>query len=135
MTPMIVIIILFYISLATIILMVGWKLVSLREIKLSLIDGVEKEFHSKFYKMTHEFWHVFLVRHLVRARIIVLAVFFTVAQEVLRIVGVWGQKLKVRHSKLFDMVKGKGVIKKKGSASFFIRNVSEYKKQLTQNDN
>ncbi len=124
---MIVIITLFYFSLATIILMVVWKLISIRELKLSLIEGIEKELHVKFYKVVHEMWYVFLVPYLARARAVVLALFFTIAHEVLRIVEIWGQKLKVRHKKLFDMVKGKGVIKKKGSASFFIRDVAEYK--------
>ncbi len=127
---MIVIITLFYLSLATIILMVLWKLVSIRELKLSLIEGVEREFHIKFYKVVHEMWYVFLVPYLVHARAVVLALFFTIAHEALRVTSVWGVKLKARHSKLFDMVKGKGVIKNKGSASFFLRDVAEYKKSL-----
>ncbi len=129
---MIVIITLFYLSLATVILMVVWKLVSIRELKLSFIDGVEKEFHWKFYKAVHDIWYIFLVPHLVRARTVIIAIFFIIAHEVLRKIGVWGGKLKVRHSKLFDMVKGKGVIKKKGSASFFIRNVADFKNQLSE---
>ncbi len=127
---MFVIITLFYLSLAIIVLMVLWKLVSIRELKLSLIEGIEKEFHGKFYKVVHEMWHVFLVPHYIRARLVMLALFFAIAHEVLRITSVWGEKLKVRHSKLFDMVKGKGVIKKRGSASFFLRDVAEYKKSL-----
>ncbi len=127
---MMIIIILFYFSLAIIILMVLWKLVSIRELKFSLIEGVGKEFHRKFYEKVHELWYVFFVPHLVRTRVFVLAIFFIVAHEVLHIVGVWGQKLKVRHSKLFDMVKGKGVIKSKGSASFFLRDVAEYKESI-----
>ncbi len=129
---MIIIITLFYFSLATIILMVVWKLISIRELKLSLIEGIEKEFHVKFYKMVHEMWYVFLVPYLARARAVALALFFTIAHEVLRTVEIWGQKLKVRHKKLFDMVKGKGVIKKKGSASFFIRDVIDFKNQLSE---
>ncbi len=129
---MIVIITLFYFSLLTIILMVLWKLVSIRELKFSLIEGIEKEFHGKFNRVVHEVWYVFFVPYLVRVRAFVLALFFTIAHEVLRITSVWGEKLKARHSKLFDMVKGKGVIKKKGSASFFLRDVADFKNQLSE---
>ncbi len=127
---MIVIITLFYVSLTTIILMVLWKLVSIRKLKLSLISGAEKEFHRKFYKVVHGMWYVFLVPHIIRIRVFALSLFFIVAHEALRIVGVWGQKFKVRHSKLFDMVKGNGLIEKKGSASFFLRDVAEYKESI-----
>ena len=129
---MLIIVILFYLSLATIILMVAWKLVSLRELKLSLVEGFEKEFHGKFYEMVHVWWYEFRVTYVARARTLALSLFYTIAHEMLRVVGVWGQKLKQRHSKWFDMVKGKGVVKKKGSVSFFLQDVAEYKKSLTK---
>ncbi len=124
---MIIIITLFYASLLTIVVMVSWKLVVLRKLKLSLIEGAEKELHGKFYEMVHELWHVFRAKVLDRVRVFAISVFFTVAHEVLHFAGIMGAKLKERHSKWFDMVKGKGVINKKGSASFFLRSVAEYK--------
>ncbi len=129
---MIVIITLFYLSLATIILMVMWKLVSIRELKYSLIEGIEKGFHGKFYDAVHKMWYVFLVPHLRRARVAMLAMFFTIAHEILRRAEILGEKIKVRHKKLFDMVKGKGVIKNKGSTSFFVRDVAEYKESIKE---
>lgn len=127
---MIVIITLFYLSLATVIGMVSWKLVSLREHKLSLIEGVEKGIHGKLYDVIHEVWHVFRVQVLVRLRTLSLSLFYTVAHEVLHFTELVGQKLKERHGKWFDMVKGKDVIRKKGSVSFFLQDVAEYKKSI-----
>ena len=127
---MAVIITLFYLSLATIIVMVSWKLVTLRELKLSLIEGSEKEIHGKLFEMIHYVWRIFRVNVLSRIRTFTLALFYTIAHEVLRFVGIVGQKLKTRHSKWFDMVEGKGVLRKKGSVSFFLRDMAEYKKSI-----
>ena len=127
---MTVIIALFYLSLATIIGMVLWKLVSIRNLKLSLVEGVEKELHGKFYEKIHSMWHVFRVKVLVRVRMLMLSIFYIAAHEVLHFTELIGKKLKERHGKWFDMVKGKGVIKKKGSVSFFLKDVAEYKKSI-----
>ena len=127
---MTVIIALFYLSLATIVGMVLWKLVSLRNLKLSLVEGVEKELHGKFYEKIHSMWHVFRVKVLVRVRMLILSIFYIAAHEVLHFTELIGKKLKERHGKWFDMVKGKGVIKKKGSVSFFLKDVAEYKKSI-----
>jgi len=127
---MTVIIALFYLSLATIIGMVLWKLVSIRNLKLSLVEGVEKELHGKFYEKIHSMWHVFRVKVLVRVRMLILSIFYIAAHEVLHFTELIGKKLKERHGKWFDMVKGKGVIKKKGSVSFFLKDVAEYKKSI-----
>lgn len=131
---MTVIITLFYLSLATIAGMIAWKLVSLRALKLSLIEGIERELHGKLYEAIHRAWHVFRVEVLARVRVFALALFYTIAHEVLHLSFVAGQKLRIRHRKWFDMVEGKGVIRKKGSVSFFLQDVAEYKKQLTTND-
>ena len=127
---MIIIITLFYLSLATIILMVGWKLVVIRGLKVSLVEGVEKELHGKFYKTVHELWYAFFLRKVAYLRALVVVIFFTVAHRLLRTVGVLVEKVKVRNSKIFDMVKGKGVISKEGSVSFFLRDVAKYKKSI-----
>lgn len=127
---MTIIIILFYASLSTIIVMVGWKLVVLRALKLSLIDGVEKDLHGTFYQLIHELLFVFRARIFARVQALTLAVFFTVAHKILHLAGVLGVKLKERHGKWFDMVKGKGIVRKKNSASFFLRNVAEYKESV-----
>ncbi len=112
--------------------MVLWKLVSLRGLKLSLVEGVEKELHGKLYETIHKVWHMFRVSVLARIRTIALVFFYTVAHEMLRFTEFIGQKLKERHGKWFDMVKGKGVIKKKGAVSFFLRDVAEYKKSIQE---
>lgn len=125
-----IIITLFYISLATIIFMIVRKLVVLRNLKLSLVEGVEKEIHGKFYETAHHAWHVFKEKVLFKIKTILLAIFFTIAHEVLHYVGVLGAKLKERHAKYFDMVEGKGVLRKKGSVSFFLRDIAEHKKSL-----
>lgn len=127
---MTVIITLFYLSLATIIGMVSWKLVTIRDLKLSLVEGVEKELHGKLYETIHEMWHVFRIKVLARIRTVTLALFYSVAHEVLHFTELIGKKLKERHGKWFDMVKGKGVLRKKGSVSFFLQDVAEYKKSL-----
>lgn len=126
------IITLFYLSLVTIVGMVSWKLVTLRELKLSLVEGVEKELHSKLYQTIHHVWHLFKVKVWAKVKVFALALFYTVAHELLHFIGVMGTKLKKRHSKWFDMVEGKGVLRKKGSVSFFLRDVAEYKKSLKQ---
>lgn len=125
-----VIITLFYLSLATIMGMVAWKLVSLRNLKLSLVEGVEKELHGKLYETIHRVWRLFRVKVLAKVKKFLLVAFYTIAHEVLHFVGVLGRKIKERHSKWFDMVEGKGVLRKKGSVSFFLRDVAEYKKTL-----
>jgi len=127
---MTVIIALFYLSLATIIGMVSWKLMSLRGLKLSLIEGIEKELHGKLYETIHYAWYMFRVKVLARLRKLALALFYTAAHEVFHFTELFGQKLKERHGKWFDMVKGKGVIRKKGSVSFFLQDVTEYKKSI-----
>lgn len=127
---MIVITTLFYLSLATIVGMVSCKLVALRDLKLSLVEGVEKELHGRFHETMHTVWRAFRVLVVARIRKFALALFYVTAHEVLHFTEIVGQKLKVRHGKWFDMVKGKGVIRKKGSVSFFLRDVAEYKKSI-----
>ncbi len=127
---MIAIITLFYLSLMIIVGMIVWKLVSLRELKLSLIEGIENELHGKLYDTMHTLWRTISEKYLVQARAFLVTLFYAIAHEVLRLTLVLGQKMKSRHSKWFDMVKGKGSIHKKGAVSFFLRDVAEYKKSL-----
>lgn len=127
---MIAIITLFYLSLTVIIGMIVWKLMSIRELKLSLVEGIEKELHGKLYETIHAWWRVVSGKYFMQVRMFVVALFYTIAHKVLHVTLIIGQKLKARHSKWFDMVKGKGAIHKKGSVSFFLRDVAEYKKSL-----
>lgn len=127
---MIAIITLFYLSLMVIVGMVVWKLVSLRALKLSLIEGIEKELHGKLYDTIHMWWRTMSEKYVVQIRAVLISLFYAIAHEVLRLMLILGQKLKARHSKWFDMVKGKGAIHKKGSVSFFLRDVAEYKKSI-----
>lgn len=127
---MFIIITLFFLSLATIVVMVGLKLVSIRTLKLSLVEGVEKELHGKFYEMVHAWWDIFCTKYWVRIRAIALALFYLAAHEVLRFTLKIGQKAKVRLHVWHDMVKGKGVVKNKGSVSFFLRDIAEHKKTI-----
>lgn len=128
---MFILITLFYLSLITIVGMVGLKLVSLRKVKVSLIAGVvENELHSNLYQSIERGWHVFRTKYLVEARAFIVALYYVVAQKVLRFVLDTMRKIQARHGKWYDMVKGKGVPKKKGSVSFFLRDVAEYKKSL-----
>ena len=131
---MFIIITLFYLSLVTIVGMVGWKFISLRSLKLSLVEGIEHELHGKFYDIAHMWWDVFLSKYWARARASALAIFYIVAHEVLRATLLIGQRIRRRLSVWLDMVKGKGGIKNKGSASFFLRDVAEYKRELTTNN-
>lgn len=125
------IITLFYLSLITIVGMVGWKLVSLRKVKLSLLEGVvEKELHTNVHGSLVNAWHLLRTKYLVQARTFIVALFYTVAQRVLRFVLESTRKLQARNGKWYDMVKGKGVLKNKGSVSFFLRDVAEYKKSI-----
>jgi hypothetical protein len=98
------------------------------------VEGVEKEIHGKLYETIHRAWHLFRTRVLARIRTLVLALFYTAAHEVLHFTELAGQKLKERHGKWFDLVKGKGVIRKKGAVSFFLRDVAEYKKSLARDN-
>lgn len=132
---MIIIITLFYLSLITIVGMVGWKLVSLRKHKLSLIAGaVEEELHSSLYGTLEQGWHLFVKKYLVQARTFATALFYTVANVVLRFVLNTTRKIQARHGKWYDMVKGKGTLKKRGAVSFFLQDVAEYKKSLKEGE-
>lgn len=121
---------LFYGSLAIIITMIGWKIVSLRSLKLSLIEGIEKELHGKFYDIAHAWWDTFRLEYWARVRVFAVALFYTIAHEAIRLALLVGQKFKVRLHKWHDMVKGKGVIKNKGSVSFFLQDIAEHKKSM-----
>lgn len=127
---MTIIITLFYLSLFTIVSMVAWKMVTLRELKVSLVEGVEKELHGKLYETAHVWWHIFRTKYVVRVRAFLVALFYTVAHQVLHYAIIIGRKVGARFHVWYDMVKGKGQIRKKGSVSFFLRDVSEYKKSL-----
>jgi len=127
---MTIIITLFYSSLLTIVGTVVWKLVVLRASKLSLIEGIERDLYSKLHGSLHGGWRILREKYLSRVASFAVALFYTVAHEVLRYTLIWGQKLKARHRKLFDMVKGKGIVRKKGSVSFFLQDVAEYKKSM-----
>lgn len=129
---MIVIITLFYVSLAVIVGMIAWKLVVLRNLKLSLVEGVEKELHGKMYDTILSLWHLFRTRILARLQVFATSLFYTVAHEILHFAEILGQKIKARHGKWFDMVKGKGVVRKKGSVSFFLQDMAEYKKSIKE---
>ena len=132
---MFIIITLFYLSLITIVGMVGWKLVTLRKHKVSLPAGtVEEEFNSNLYQSFEGGWHTFRTKYLLRVRNFALVIFYTVAKEVLRVALAIGRNLQARHGKWYDMVKGKGVLRKKGSVSFFLQDVAEYKKSLQEKE-
>ena len=128
---MYIIITLFYLSLITIVAMVSWKLVSLRKVNLTIVEGsVEKELHSNLYQTLERGWHVFRSEYLAHAKAYVMTLFYAIAKKVLGWVLRITQKIQAKHGKWYDMVKGKGVIKKKGSVSFFLQDVAEYKKSL-----
>lgn len=111
--------------------MVGWKLISLRKLKLSVVAGtVEKELHSNLYEIIERAWHIFRTKYVSRAREFVLAIFFTIARKILHFTAVQIHRFQARHAKWYDMVKGKGTLKKKGSVSFFLQDVAEYKKSI-----
>lgn len=126
-----VLIILFYGSLFTVIAMIVGKLVSLRKLKLSLLEGVEREFYGKVYSKTMEVRRVLRVRYFLPLRTFARALFFFVAHQVLHAGLILGNKIKVRHNKWYNMVKGKGAIRQKGSVSFFLQNVSDHKKSMS----
>lgn len=126
------IITLFYLSLAVIVSMIAWKMVSLRELKVSLVEGVEHELHGKLYETVHEWWRILRERYYTRARAFTVALFYTVAHQVLHTAIVLGRKLGARFHVWYDMVKGKGEIRKKGSVSFFLKDVAEYKKSIQE---
>lgn len=111
--------------------MVSWKLVSLRKVKLTLVEGsVEKELHSNLYQSLERGWYVFRSVYLVHAKAYAMTLFYAAAKKVLGWVLRVTQKVQEKHGKWYDMVKGKGVIKKKGSVSFFLKDVAEYKKSI-----
>lgn len=133
-TSMIVIITLFYISLVVIVGMIAWKLVEIREVKMSLIEGIEKDLHGKLYEVTHEVWHKVRTVHFVQVRHIALMVYVWLERLFFRLVVKLAKKLQVRQGKLYDMVQGKGVINSKGSVSFFLKEVSSYKGKETHRE-
>lgn len=130
---MLIIITLFYLSLAVIVSMIAWKLALLRDIKLTLVEGVEKELHGKLYEVIHFGWYAFRIRVLARARAVALATFYSGAHALLHFSEIVGKKIKERHGRWFDMVKGKGVIRKRGSVSFFLKDVGATKMGVSEN--
>ncbi|MEK7460426.1 MAG: hypothetical protein AAB628_02670 [Patescibacteria group bacterium] len=129
---MTIIITLFYISLAIIVLIIVRKVVVIHPLKFTLIEGVEKELHGKFYEKMHEAWRTVNENYLMRIRSFAITLFYTLVHKVLQLLLIVGKKFKVYHDRWYDMVKGKGVIKKKGSVSFFLREISEHKKQSAE---
>lgn len=124
------IITLFYLSLGLIVGMIGGKFISLRKLKLSMVDGIEKELYGTVSTKTLEVAHAVHKGYLVPLRQILQALFYIAAHWVLHQGLILGKKLKVYHSKWYDMVKGKGVIRQKGAVSFFLRDIGDYKKTL-----
>lgn len=127
---MIIITTLFYSSLVIVTLMIARKLIVIRPLKFSLIEGVEKELHGKFYDKMHEAWDLVYKKYLIRVKSYLVALFYTTVHKILHFLLIVGRKFKVHHDRWYNMVKGKGVIKKKGSVSFFLREISEHKKQV-----
>lgn len=127
---MIIITTLFYSSLVIVTLMIARKLIVIRPLKFSLIEGVEKELHGKFYEKMHEAWDLVYKKYLIRVKSYLVALFYTAVHKILHFLLIIGRKFKVYHDRWYNMVKGKGVIKKKGSVSFFLREISEHKKQV-----
>lgn len=125
---MTVIIILFYLSLAVVVALVIKKLLEIRALKLSVIEGIEKEFHGKFYELVHDFWYGFRIKVVARTREVLLHVLRVVEHAVLGLVIRTADKLKRRHRKLYNMVKGEGEIRPTGSASSFLKDISGYRK-------
>ena len=125
---MTVIIILFYLSLAVVVALVIKKLLEIRALKLSVIEGIEKEFHGKLYELVHDFWYGFRIKVVARTREISLHVLRVAEHAILGLVIRMADKLKRRHRKLYNMVKGEGEINPTGSVSSFLQGVSGYKK-------
>ena len=125
---MIVIIILFYCSLAVVVAMVLKKLLEIRELKLSVIDGIEKEFHGKLYELVHDFWYAFRIKVIARSREELVHGIRVVEHAFLGLFIRTSDKLKRRHRKLYNMVKGEGEIRNAGEASTFLKDISGYRK-------
>lgn len=128
---MIVIIILFYFSLTVVVAMVLKKLLEIRELKLSVIEGIEKDFHGKLYELVHDFWYDFRIKVVARTREFLLHTLRVAEHAVLGFLIRTADRLKRRHRKLYNMVKGEGELHNKGSVSFFLREISDYKKSET----
>ena len=111
--------------------MVLKKLLEIRELKLSVIEGIEKEFHGKLYELVHEFWYDFRIKVIARTREITLHALRVIEHAILGFVIRIADKLKRRHRKLYNMVKGEGEIRSTGSVSSFLQGVSGYKKSET----
>lgn len=129
---MIIVITLFYSSLAIITVMIARKIIVIRPLKFSLIEGVEKELHGKFYEKIHEIWDLVNIKYLKPIKSYAVTLFYTAIHRVLHFLLIVGKKFKVYHDRWYDMVKGKGVLKKKGSVSFFLKEISEHKKHSAQ---
>lgn len=126
-----IIITFFYLSLAMIVGMLSFKLMSLRKLNLSVIEAVERELYRNLYARVSETTKVLRQRYYVPLRALSRALFFYGAHRVLHAALIVGNKIKARHSKWYNMVKGRGVIRQKGSVSFFLQNVTDYKKTMT----
>lgn len=120
----------FSLSLAICVGMIARKLISLRKLKLSLVESIDRELYMKLSGKAHEFGHVLNTRYYVPFRAFVRTLFFFVAHHVLHGGLIIGGKIKTRHIKWYNIVKGKGVIKQKGAVSFFLQDVAEHKRML-----
>ncbi len=125
------IITLFYTALSVIVGMVIWKLIFLRELKLSLIEGIEKELHHKFYEVIHAWWHIVLAKFILPAGNFIIGIFYISVRWIINRALISSHKLRIRLAKWSDMVKGKGVVHGNSSASVFLNTIAEYKKQIT----
>ena len=125
-----IIIVLFYSSLIFIMAMIAWKLLATRKFKPSLVVGiVEEELHGKFHAGIYSVWGI-LEKFLLCMRVFFLIYFYKFARIALHRALIIEQKLKMLLSKWYFMIKGKGVIQEHKTASLFLRNMAEYKKQI-----
>ncbi len=126
---MTIIITLFYLSLLVVVAMIVKKFLEIRTLKLSLVEGIEQEISRKAHHFIQIFWYDWCLVLISRTHAGVVRGWYVLEHAVLGLIIRLSERLKRRHHKLYDMVKGKGVLKNKGSVSTFLKEVSTYKEE------
>ncbi|MBM2818215.1 MAG: hypothetical protein HW401_805 [Parcubacteria group bacterium] len=115
--------IIFIVSLALIAIMIGWKMIEERRREKLLFYDLRKRTDGVLEKISKKTKKSILVLNRRNAKLI--AIFFVGVI----LAGALGARrnLRLKRLKFIDSLRTRDNLKKKGSASFFLKNVSEYK--------
>ena len=115
--------IIFTVSLVLTAIMIGWKMIEEKKQEKFLLSDLRKKadgVSEKIIKKTKKLIHVLNRRNVKFIAVFLVGAILAGALSARR-------KLQLKRLKFLDSLRTRENLKKKGSASFFLKNVSEYK--------